>query len=442
MRSRLPTLCLLILCALPLLGLRPTVNAPAGLPSGAAPAGWSTELIANDLRVVDMVRGPDGLVHLLGFDNDTYYYALRDSNGSWNALETVIADTLLDPPSGRIFLTGSGSPLAVWRDLNNFTDLKNYLAAARRTGPGAWTAAETLSDSAVPAGWTFDGVTHPSGAVEVSWYGQDEGLRGAFVRRFEGSWQAIERIDPQAAIPAFVHLAVDGQGTTHAVWVDYDAALQNRGLFHQQRTAGGWSAPVRVSPLPAAAHYYLYLELVAVADALHLVYKEERLASATDIVFYSRRSGGQWSTAEPLTPDGEKWSFTTLAAGSGTVAIGLAPWGGGDRKLVWQAPDQGSWQELLRSCRSLPAVDAYLTIHDLCGTAVGTVHWTRMLTGSWTAGESLAVNWNSDYAYGLTGPHLDLAWTSGGGDAYFSTTTVSALDLGNPLNLPAIIVDR
>lgn len=178
-----------------------------------------------------------------------------------------------------------------------------------------WSAARKISPGAEYAGVPAIAVD-PTGKAHVAWYGIREQTPQVPTRHgsiyeiiytglAEGRWSRPIVISP--GIPDAINpaLAVDGSGTLHSAWYQFDARVYQAQYARRERA---WASPHQVSAGQT--------DVFAVALAVHpdgrayLVW-ERRAEPVTRVYFAERRE--RWSGQQSISPEGQSALQPTVA---------------------------------------------------------------------------------------------------------------------------------
>jgi hypothetical protein len=271
---------------------------------------------------------------------------------------------------------------------------------------GAWAPALRISDGGPGSQRNPDIAVGPDGRVHV-----------AFERRFEGGRSQIFYVDSpdlgaswsvprnfsntpgRAFEPA---LAVDPNGTLHAVWIDSRWADILQATYATRPAGGEPGAAIKLGSRTADFGPDLTTTGSGGDVQVHIVFSG-RLSTTSSTsdndIFYTVGVGGSFALPANLSRDGGEWSLTPTIASDGGANLFLA-WDteGNYHDIVFaRSSDRGrSWSAPVNvASRATPALNPVLAVGQLEGRARAHLAWTETLpngTGVLYLGYDVAAN--------------------------------------------------
>jgi RTX calcium-binding nonapeptide repeat (4 copies) len=205
-------------------------------------------------------------------------------------------------------------------------------------------------------------------------------------------------ISPAGASGAAPQLASDGQGNVVALWRELDG--DESAIRAAVRTPGkGWEASRRISA-PAAATEAPQLAMDSLGNAVAVWHRSNGRDSVVQAAV--RPKSGEWSSAQDLSPAGERAFNADVAVEAGRIT---AVWAAMDgmRSVVRSSSRNvdGTWTPTETVSATLSNAYAPVVAMDDRGGAVAAWQWwdgaylviqasTRALGGSWSEPETLS----------------------------------------------------
>jgi len=159
--------------------------------------------------------------------------------------------------SPRVLATGSGLLLfdRTRDDLSRVTDLHVAGLATAGSGPAVpLTGSPQFSRN-------LDAMRAPDGRFHVLWYGNQNDAPGLFYGLLDPVTQklsGITRLESAVHLPREARVATTSGGGLHVFWLEDQGNMMlslPSGIYWTEKTAGGWSQPQRLVPLPYENDY-------------------------------------------------------------------------------------------------------------------------------------------------------------------------------------------
>jgi hypothetical protein len=446
MFKRLPITLLLFLL------LFNSITSAAAGTTGSDPdngAFWSEPVVAAPIQLIDLERGADGILHLVGFTNccpAQVQYARRDLAGVWRNVEIV--DSNIDSGQkweGDLAVAGDGTAHVIWLDKEGGANYKvNY---AKRSPAGTWTAPVPLSDPAHNATGLSLLANHSS-QLYASWVSY--GTAGFYTRyQAGGNWGAVERVDNNTGGPSRSVMLLDAQQNIHYFWYNYAAAIENTGVFYRKLTTGNtWNPVVPVSGPPAAAPGSA-ATLFATYEGSNLYATWSFQEGSYQNIYFADFVGGSWNSPIQLNTDIASWypQFIGVVGNNVTIISGDNT---SHTHTFRFRPSGGAW---ISEPLPFVGINARVLGHVSTGNITFHLvwdHWdfpggnieyrSRQNSGPWSAIENI-----SGYIVGYgqevikqQGIHLDMVWQNIAGETMYSHALIVTTNLPPQLYTPAV----
>jgi hypothetical protein len=242
------------------------------------------------------------------------------------------------------------------------------LGADPNPAPNPWSTAEIVSPESDAPSFYPDIAVDDEGTVHVIWNEEGEYLESGDdldvfyrSRTRSGEWSSIELLsDGSDEGSTHSTIAVDGEGTVHAVWTEN----RRQGMFdfgmivYRNKPRGGHWSPTD-SIRPETDHRAWLPDMFCDRNGrLHLVWYDGSdyggSGPDSDVLYMCRSEGGTWSPAELVSAESDEGSWTASVAvdSYGTVFVAWMEWA--DQGLGWLVldilfkfkPSGGDWTDV------------------------------------------------------------------------------------------------
>ena len=272
-------------------------------------------------------------------DRSVVQAASRPVGGTWSAPVDLSVDTVVDasqlPDFPQVAVDATGAVTATWSRFasNTFT-----VQSSTRGADGSWSVPADLSTPGTSSR-TTDVAVDPAGNVTATW------VAGASVqsasRPSGGSWTAPVELSATGSMRANPRVVVDPAGTATAIWGSFAGAAY--GVQTASRPPGGaWSAPLDLARGDVFDTPALAVDGHGTTTAVW-----QQQDSGWIVTGATREAGGAWSTPVALsTPGRDSWDPQVAVDPSGTAT---ALWSRADEdgRVVEASrrPAGGDWSE-------------------------------------------------------------------------------------------------
>jgi uncharacterized repeat protein (TIGR01451 family) len=211
---------------------------------------WSTpQSISGAFNVeysAQLAVDKDNAVHVVWLSGEwwpsdwNFYYARRDSNGTWSSPQ--LCASLNDHAEPHMVVDGNGNVHLVWNDFKYLMD--DDIFYTQRNNAGVWS--EPVELSGALDGYWPDIAVGENGDVHVVWGGNPI---GHIWRKSSGGWSSPYTVFESHGDNISPRVAVDGNGIAHVAWGDRPSDLSWRWEIYYSRWGpdSGWGNPQFVS---------------------------------------------------------------------------------------------------------------------------------------------------------------------------------------------------
>jgi hypothetical protein len=325
--------------------------------------------------------------------------ATRPAGGTWSA-PVDVATTALFCGNPQIALDARGDAVVAWEGFENYREID---VSTHTAGALAWSIPVTLSDPKGDASEPRVAVGE-NGQAALAWLAEGAAGQTTVHVVSAGSvgapWSPPEEISAPGQNATYPQIAIDGSGSTIAVWQRPNAtgtAIQESG----RSPSGGWSIPVNLSASGQTA-WDPHLAVDAAGDAA--VAWEHSVAGHDLLQVTTRAAGGGWRAPQTVSPAEEGTDPLIALDGRGDAVLAWSKFiAGGERFVcvseeqagtgVWSVPVQLSSPNLEEPEASLavdPAGDAVIAWQVGSGAAETVEVASRPAGGTWLAPADLS----------------------------------------------------
>ncbi len=326
---------------------------------------------------LQFVADMNGIVHIVWGryqdGNFEIYYSQRNSNGNWSSPHSVAGvyhDGFLWP---EMVVDKHSIVHVIWRQNTLGHD---EVFHAWRNSSGVWSSPQNISNTPNSA-LSCQMVVDEDDVLHVIWIDEVSGNTTPYYiqRSAAGVWSAPELVP--GSMPDAWRMAVDKNGTVHAVW------LTNDGLNYVQRNSSGtWSSP------------QLSLWSTSYPNSLKMVVDENSNVSIVwgegDNIYYAeRRAGDALSTPVEISGSTAGWWPEIAVSKNGLVHVVWVGYGvfhtWKNEHGVWSSPQQAPGSEYSSQQGVSIAIDDMGVVHALWSYALSYDDW-KLYYARWTNG--------------------------------------------------------
>ncbi|QBX54464.1 PKD domain-containing protein [Nocardioides seonyuensis] len=349
-----------------------TVVQAAGRPAGgvwSAPVDLATDLTLDHSRidVPQIAVDAAGNVTATWSRYDAFRFvvqaASRPAGGAWTTPVDLSAPSNTSANSS-LALDPAGNATVVWTTSEGSgggyaPGSGAKIQAATRPAGGTWSSAVDVTDAG-PSSYVYEPrvVVGRTGEVTAIWLA----LSGAYVvqsatRPAQGPWTAPETLSAPGADTSNPDVAVDGQGTTTAVWQEHDG--DNWIVKGARRAAGGaWSDGVDLS---APGQDAINPQAVGDSAGNTTAIWTRSDGTAERIQAATQAAGGTWTEPLDLSAPGDGPSSIPFLENGEAHNPEIAVDPAGNVTAVWSRFDGNSWIVQARGLDAAGPVVAALT---------------------------------------------------------------------------------
>ena len=406
---------------------------------------WSTPVEAAQIRFTDLERGPDGIIHLLGFDDccpGQILYTQRDLGGNWISPETVDNDVdSFHTWQGDLAVGSDGTAHAIWTDQEGGSNHK--VKYAQRPSGGSWTSPITISDPAHDVN-DLALLINSSNQLYASWISY--GTPGFYTRhQVGGIWGAIQRVDMNQP-PLNPIMLMDSQQNVHYFWLSGSQSDEYKVYYRRQTADNNWGSVTPISNshtqnTDTPSPLFATLE----GQNIHATWAFER--NFIHEMYYAEYSGGSWSSPQQLNSGTDSQHARFLGAASGNVYI--ISYSVDDQSFSYYfRPSGGSWtDEPINFMGTMPRILALVstdnTFHLVWDTSSDSIQYRfRQNLAPWSAIEPVG----SHIGFGgvnntikQKGQYIDMGWENNGLDSSYAYAQIQLTNLPPQSYIPAVL---
>jgi uncharacterized repeat protein (TIGR01451 family) len=256
---------------------------------------------------IKMEMDPSGVIHLMcggQSSQNQLFYARRELNGAWSALQVVSTNQVAMEEDYYYYdfaVDQSGGVHVIW---STFSD-NNYDIYYRWRDPGGvWSSTINLSNK--PPNSSNGYLSNVSitadafGQVLAAWEYNKPGVLDIYYawRAINNVWSAPQNLTNEPNYSYKPELSADPFGRIHMTWSD--SRTGNHDVFYLVRSASGvWSAPVNLTSSPTNNFYALIA--FDPFGGVHFAWQDTPDANTGVVLYRWQDSTGKWSDIQNIS---------------------------------------------------------------------------------------------------------------------------------------------